>query len=131
VQVTTRLIGRTALGVDQHDGDVSGRGAGDHVARVLHVPRRIGEDEAPSRRREVTPGDVDRDALLALGAQAVGHQGQLGAREAAPSTGLLDVIELVDQECLTVEEQSADERRLPVIDGTGGGDTDHGGGHQK
>jgi hypothetical protein len=38
------------------------------------VPRGVGDDELPLRRREVPVGDVDRDALLPLGAQAVGEQ---------------------------------------------------------
>ena len=56
-------------GVDEHDGDVGGGRAGDHVARVLRVAGRVGDDEAALRRGEVAVGDVDGDALLALGAQ--------------------------------------------------------------
>jgi hypothetical protein len=56
------------------DREVGRRGAGDHVARVLLVPGAVGDDEPPPRRREVAVGDVDRDALLALGAQAVDQQ---------------------------------------------------------
>jgi hypothetical protein len=37
------------------------------------VARRVGQDERALRRGEVAVGDVDRDALLALGAQAVGE----------------------------------------------------------
>ena len=48
--------------------------AGDHVARVLNVAGRVGDDELALRRREVAVRDVDGDALLALGAQAVGEQ---------------------------------------------------------
>ena len=37
-------------------------------------PGRVGDDELAPRRVEVAVGHVDRDALLALGAQAVGEQ---------------------------------------------------------
>ena len=35
--------------VDEHDREVRRRGARDHVARVLLVARRVGDDEAPLR----------------------------------------------------------------------------------
>ena len=34
----------------------------------------VGDDELPLRRGEVSIGDVDRDALLPLGLEAVGEQ---------------------------------------------------------
>ena len=37
----------------------------------------VGDDEPPARGGEVAVGDVDRDALLALGAQPVGEQREL------------------------------------------------------
>ena len=60
--------------VDQHHRQIGRRGAGDHVARVLLVAGGVGDDELALRGREVPVGDVDRDALLALGPQAVGQQ---------------------------------------------------------
>jgi len=48
-----------------------------HVPRVLDVSRAVGDDELPVRRRRVAVRDVDRDALFALGAQAVGDEGQV------------------------------------------------------
>ena len=60
------------------------RRAGDRVAGVLHVAGAVGEHERALGRREVAVGDVDRDALLALGAQAVGEQREVGG---APGRG--------------------------------------------
>ena len=40
-------------------------------------PGGVGEDEGAPRGGEVPVGDVDGDALLALGAQAVGEQRQV------------------------------------------------------
>ena len=42
-------------------------------------PGRVGDDEPPPRGREVPVRDVDRDALLALGAQAVGEPREVRA----------------------------------------------------
>ena len=72
--MATGLLDHALAGVDEHDPELGGRGARDHVARVLDVARRVGELEAPPGRDERAVGDVDRDPLLALGAQAVGEQ---------------------------------------------------------
>jgi hypothetical protein len=69
---------------------------------------------------EVAVGDVDRDALLALGAQTVGQQGEVDVAVAAPPRGLLDVLELVLEDRLRVVEETADERRFAIVDGAGG-----------
>ena len=115
-RVPARLLDHAVACVDQHDCHLGGRGAGDHVARVLLVPGRVGEDEAPPRRREVAVRDVDRDALLALGAQAVGQQREVEVPVAvARVRDLRDVLELVAQDRLGVVEQPPDQRRLPVV----------------
>ena len=77
-EVAAGLLEHALAGVDEEHDDVGRRAAGDHVARVLHVPGAVGEDERAVGRREVAVGDVDRDALLALGAQAVGEQREVG-----------------------------------------------------
>ena len=58
-------------------------------------PGRVGDDEAPLGGGEVAVGDVDRDPLLALGAQAVGQQREVEEVVAHPLAGLLDVGQLV------------------------------------
>ena len=75
--VPAGLLDDAVSGVDEDDRQVGARHAGDHVARVLDVSRAVGDDEVAARRREVAVGDVDRDALLALGAQPVGEQGEV------------------------------------------------------
>ena len=73
-------LGQHALpGIDQDHGQVGGRRAGDHVARVLLVARRVGDDELALIRGEEPVGDIDRDALLALGGR--------GRRRAARNRG--------------------------------------------
>ena len=77
---------------------------------------RVGELEAAARRDEGAVGDVDRDPLLALGAEPVGEQREVDVAVAAPLRGLLDVLELVEEDLLRVVEQPADQRRLAVVD---------------
>ena len=43
------------------------------------MPGAVGQDEGTLRGGEVAVGDVDRDALFALGPQTVGQQGEVGA----------------------------------------------------
>ena len=116
VRVAARLLDDAVARVDEDDREVRRRGAGDHVARVLHVARRVGELEAAARRDERAVRDVDRDPLLALGAQAVGQQREVDVAVAAALRRLLDVLHLVDEDLLRVVEQPADQRRLAVVD---------------
>ncbi len=118
--VPAGLFDHTLTGVDEQQREVRGRGAGDHVAGVLHVPGRVGEDERPPGGREVAVGDIDGDALLTFGAQAVGEQRQVDVAVAAFPTGPLDRRQLVGEQGLRVVEQPADQRRLAVVDGSGG-----------
>ena len=112
-----RLLDDALPCVEEHDGDVGGRGARDHVARVLHVAGRVGELEAARGGDERPVGDVDRDPLLALGAQAVGKQREVDVPVAASLARLLDVLELVGHHLLRVVEEPSDEGGLAVVDG--------------
>ncbi|MNR31480.1 hypothetical protein D3C85_1489920 [compost metagenome] len=71
-------VGR-ARRVDQDDGDIGGRCARHHVARVLLVAGRVGDDELARGRREIAVGHVNGDALLPLGFQPVRQQGKIDA----------------------------------------------------
>ena len=121
-RVPAGLLGQALAGVDEHQAEVGGRGAGDHVAGVLHVAGGVGDDELALGGREVAVGHVDGDALLALGAQAVGEQREVGVVVAAGLRGRLDGLELVLEDRLRVEQQPADEGGLAVVDGAGGGE---------
>ena len=73
------------------------------------------------RRGEVAVGDVDGDALLALGFQAVGQQRQVdGVADRALVAGARHRVELVGEDALAVEQQAADQRALAVVDAAGG-----------
>ena len=120
--VAAGLFEHAFAGVDQQQRQVGGRGAGDHVARVLDVAGGVGDHELAPRRREVAVGDVDRDPLLALGPQAVGQQRQVGLLVAARERGLLDRGELVLEDRFGVVQEPPDQGRLAVVDRAGGGD---------
>ena len=110
--------------IDEDDGEVGGGGAGDHVAGVLDVARGVGDDELALGRGEVAVGDVDGDALLALGLEAVGEQGEVDVFVAAAARGFLHGFELVLEDGFGIVEQAADEGGFAVIDGAGGGEAE-------
>ena len=74
VAVAARLRQQALARIDQHHGDVGGGRAGGHVARVLLVARAVGDDELALVGAEEAVGDIDGDALLALGGEAVEQQ---------------------------------------------------------
>ena len=61
-------------GINQNNGEVSRRSTGCHIASVLHVTGCVGDDEFTFGSREITVGDIDRNALLAFLFQTVGQQ---------------------------------------------------------
>jgi hypothetical protein len=95
-------------------------GAGDHVARVLHVARRVGDDELALGRGEIAVGDVNRDALLAFGAQAVGEVGEIDLAAAGDVGGAFQRLDLVFHQRLGIVKQPADERGLAVVNAAAG-----------
>jgi hypothetical protein len=123
-EVPAGLLEHALAHVDEHDDGVGRGRPRDHVARVLHVAGAVGEDERPAPGGEVAIGHVDRDALLALGPQAVGEEGEVDraglAAEAALSGGAGDRLELVGEDRLRVVQQAAHERGLAVVDRPGG-----------
>ena len=106
--------------IDQDDGEVGGGRGGDHVARVLLVARRVGDDVLARAGGEVAVGDVDGDALFALGLQAVGEQRQVDRFQAALLRGARDGGQGVGEDRLGVEQQAADQRALAVVDAAAG-----------
>ena len=79
-----RAEAKEGAGVDEHDGDVGGRGSGGHVAGVLLVARGVGDDELAFGGGEIAVGDVDGDSLLALGLEAVGEEGEVDVAVRSP-----------------------------------------------
>ena len=119
-EVAAGLLEQAGAGVDEHDGEISRRCAGRHVARVLRVPGVVADDERPGRRREVAVGDVDRDALLALGPQTVGHEREVEALLPTSLRRRGDRVDLVVEQALGVVEEASDQGALAIVDRTDG-----------
>ena len=93
-------------------------------------PGRVGEDELAPAGREVAVRDVDRDALLALGLQAVGEEREVDRPGGPVLRRLLDRGDLVLVHRLRVVQQPSDQRALAVVDAPGRADAEQAG-HQK
>ena len=76
------------------------------------------------RRGEVAIGDVDGDALFALGAQAVGQQREIDGAGRLIHRRFLDGAELVFVDALGIVKQAADQRRFAVIHAAAGGEAE-------
>ena len=77
VSVAACLLDDARARVHQHDGEVRRRSARNHVARVLDVTWRVGDDELAARRSKITISNVNRDTLLSFCAQTVGEIRQI------------------------------------------------------
>jgi hypothetical protein len=117
--VAAALDGRPLAGVDEDDGEIGGRGAGRHVAGILLVAGRVGEQEATVGGGECQAGDVDRDALLALRLQPVGDEGEI-----------LDAGEPILRHRAAADQQPADQSRFAVVHRAAGEEA-HDVAHQK
>lgn len=115
VEVATRLLDDAVAGVDKQHHCLGGGHAGDRVARVLHMARGIRQDKGALVRRKVAVGHIDRDALLALGTQAVDKQAQIHAVETAVRRGAFHGFYLVRQHRLGVIKKAANEGGLTVV----------------
>ena len=77
IAVTSSLSEHAIPSIDEDDRGIRRRRAGHHVAGVLLVARRVGNDELAPFRREEPVSDVDRNALLALRGQAVDQKSKV------------------------------------------------------
>lgn len=95
-------------------------GGGDHVARVLLVPGRVGDDVLACAGSEIAVGHVDGNALFAFGLQAVGEQRKGPWLPCRVFRRAFDGMQRVCQNGLGVVQQAADQRALAVVDATAG-----------
>ena len=120
--VPARLRQNPFARIDQDDGGIGGRGAGGHVARVLFMARRVGNDELALVRCEEAVGDVDGDPLLALGAETVHQQREIKLLALGPKLfGFgFQGLQLIFEDQLGFIEQPPDQGGLAVIHRTAG-----------
>ncbi len=117
VAMPSRLRQDSLARIDQQDRKLGCGRAARHVARVLLVARRVGHNERPSRGREVAIGDIDGDALLALGLEPVHEKRQVDAARCAKTlTILLNSPELIVRDKIAIVKETADEGAFAVID---------------
>ena len=114
------LLNNPITRIHQNNGQICRAGAGDHVARVLHVPRCVGNNEPAFRRGKVAVGDVNRDALLPLCAEAVGEVAQVHLSTTGDVGRTLQRFHLVLHDGLGIIKQSADQRGFAVINRAAG-----------
>jgi len=120
-EVAAGLLEHALAYVHQQHQHVGGGRAGDGVAGVLHMAGAVREHEAAFRSGEVAVGDVDGDALLALGSQAVGEQGEIDIGQATVLADSFHGGQLVGQDRLGVVQQPPDQGRLAIVHTSGGG----------
>ncbi len=120
--VPPRLHQHALARIDQDHGEVGGRGACHHVARILLMSRAVGDDELAFLGREKAIGDVDRDTLFALGGEPVNEQGEVDLLplRAHAFAVVLERGELVLEDHLRIVEQAADQRRFAIIHAAAG-----------
>ena len=89
---------------------------------------RIGDDELALLGGEEAIGDVDGDALFALGGEAIDQQGEVDlAALRADALGVgLQRFELILEDHLRIIEQPPDQGGLAVIDRAAGDEAQHG-----
>ena len=125
--VAARLRQNALARIDQDDGEVCGRGAGHHVARILFVARAVRDDELAALGREEAVGDVDGDALLAFGSETVDQKSEVDLLPLRPHPLAVAFQrgELVFENHAAVVEQASDQRGLAVIDAAAGDEAQH------
>ena len=122
-----RLHQQALACIDQHHRQLGVGGAGGHVAGVLLVAGAIGHDEAAPRGVEIAVGHVDGDALLALGIQPVGEQGEvehvragIGMQAAALARQRR---QLIVRQHAGVVQQASEQGALAVVHAAAGDET--------
>src|SRR6267378_3395782 len=108
--------------VNQNDRQVRRGRAGRHVARVLLMPGRVGDDKFAARGREIPVRHVDGNALLAFGPQTIGEQRKIDWPRGAVDTAFLHRSELIFVDGLGIVQETANQRGLTVVNAPGGGE---------
>ncbi len=125
--VSTGLGLHAVAGVDQDDRQVTGGGTGGHVAGVLLMAGGVGDDEFALGGGEVAVGNIDGDALLTLGLQAIDQQRQVDV--ITGGAGLLrvagDSFQVIFVDHLGVVQQAPDQGALAVVDVAAGQEAQH------
>ena len=115
IAVPARLVAHAFGRVDDQQGGIGLRGAGDHVAQELGVSGRVDQHDVARGRAQPDLAGIDGDALVALGLQGV-EQKRPFERHAAARTHGLERVELALGKAVRFVQQATDQGRLAVID---------------
>src|SRR5262249_28264137 len=117
-----RLSGHAVPYIDKQQGTIRIRRTGQHVADVLLVAGRVGDNKTAALGTKVAICDVDRDTLLALGFKPVEQQRIVELVASAPvATGQARQRgKLVVGPRAGLREQSAHQGRFSVVDRSAG-----------
>ena len=120
--VTPRLGEKALARIDQKHRQFGRGRAGRHVAGILLVARGVGDNERPPSGREIAIGDVDGDALFALGLQPIEQQGKIDLRSAgAVFAGIaLERGQMILENEVLLVEQPAEQGRFAIVDRAAG-----------
>ena len=120
--VPPRLRQNTEPRIHQQHRDISGGGAGGHVARVLFVAGRVGDNEGTFFGGEETIRDIDGDALFALRLQPVHQQREIDiiAVGAVLAAVAFQGGHLIVEQLLAVIQQPPDQGGFAVIHAAAG-----------
>ena len=113
--MAARLRDYAVARVHQDDGQIGGGCAGGHVARVLLVTRRVGDDELALGRGEITISDIDSDALFALGSKAIGEQRKIDRARGLVDGRATNGSQLIFVDALGIVQQAPDEGGFAVV----------------
>ena len=119
VGMPARLSQHSVARVDQYDRQFGGRRSGRHVARILLVTGRVGDDELPPSRRKIAISDINGNALLPLGAQTIRQQREIDGPRRTIHRRLGHRLQLILVDALRIVEKTADQRRLTVVHAAG------------
>lgn len=127
VGMAQRLDEHALARVDQDHGQIGGRCAGRHIACVLLVSGRVGDNKFAPGRREKPIGDINGNALLALGFQPVQQQGEVHFIARCPVLFRIPLEhgKLVIKDEPGIVQKPPDQRGFAVIDRSAGDQTQH------
>ena len=90
--------------IDQYNCQFCRRCAGDHVARILNVAGRVGNNKFALRGGEIAVSYIYGDALLTFRTQTVSQQRQIHIGVTALTAGAFNRLELIFKDRLCIIE---------------------------
>ena len=128
-----RLQRQALGGIDQQDHGVRGRCTGRHVPGVLDMARTVRDQKPAARRPQMSPRDVDGDALLPFGRQPIQKKRVIRLRTAGTvlRARSIEGSQLVIRHISCRAKQTSYQGALAIINTAAGDNPQRMPGHQK